>query len=44
MPSPNKRFGVSRDVCLVDTLMVILKLTARRNGSETPPERQAAGR
>ena len=27
-----------------DTLVVIWKLTARRNLSETPPERQAAGR
>ena len=31
--------------CLLgDTLVVIWKLTARRNVSEPPPERQAAGR
>ena len=31
--------------CLpVDSLVVIWKLTARRNLSELPPERQAAGR
>jgi len=29
---------------LADTLVVIWKLTVRRNLSETPPERQAAGR
>jgi len=43
---PNAQQAVWRQSgCLfADTLVVIWKLTARRNLSEPPPERQAAGR
>ena len=44
MPALNERFGVSRGVCFADSVVVIWKLTARHSLSETPPERQAAGR
>jgi len=40
----NERFGVSRGVCLADSVVVIWKFTARRTLSDPPPERQAARR
>ena len=44
MPAANERVWRQSGYLLADTLVVIWKFTARRNLSETPPERKAAGR